>query len=215
MTAAQAHCRLVDDKSETDRESLPKVLVVDDNPKNLTSMAAVLEGMSLNLIQASSGDEAIRQVLAHDIALILLDVVMPGMDGFETARLIHGCNKGKRIPIIFHTATYHDDSHRLNGYAEGCVDYLLKPVVPEIMRAKVGVFLSLFQRTQELQDENLARKQAEEALRQNFAVLDRFNRLAVGRELRMVELKREVNELARALGKPEPYDVSFVEQVRM
>jgi signal transduction histidine kinase len=118
------------------------ILLVDDEPRNLLALEAVLEGRGLRLVKARSGEEALRCLLAEEFALIILDVHMPGMDGFTTAELIRGAERTKHIPIIFLTAN-NDIDRAARGYSYGAVDYLFKPVVPEMLRAKVSVFVEL------------------------------------------------------------------------
>jgi CheY-like chemotaxis protein len=120
------------------------VLVVDDRPEQLFVLRTVLEELGQNIITASSGETALKRVLAHDFAVILLDVNMPGIDGLETAALIRSRKKSAHIPIIFITADYHDEMHTARGYSLGAVDYIASPVVPEILRSKVKVFVDLY-----------------------------------------------------------------------
>src|SRR5947208_1983603 len=108
------------------------VLVVDDDLKNLLAYDAILDGLDLNLVKAASAPEALKQVLKRDFAVILMDVRMPGMDGFEAARLLRLRRRSQETPLIFATATYQEDVEVCRGYSLGAVDYLLKPVVPEI-----------------------------------------------------------------------------------
>jgi signal transduction histidine kinase len=127
------------------------ILLVDDRTENLLALAATLEPLGYNLVKASSGQEALRCVLHEDFAVILLDVQMPDMNGFETAELIRRRERSQHIPIIFLTAVNTSDSHIFRGYLAGAVDYLLKPIVPEILLSKVTVFVDLHQKTQETQ----------------------------------------------------------------
>jgi signal transduction histidine kinase/DNA-binding response OmpR family regulator len=131
------------------------ILIVDDLPEKLLVLESILEELGENLVKAHSGAEALRLVLEHDFAVILLDVYMPGMSGFETAGLIRQRRKSAHTPIIFITA-FADEMHTAQGYSMGAVDYILSPVVPEILRTKVKVFGDLYRMTQQ------ARKQAEE-----------------------------------------------------
>lgn len=131
-------------------ESKVNILVVDDQPKNLLALEAVLTAPGQNLIEARSGQEALKHLLEHDFALILMDVLMPGMDGFETAALIRQRDKSRRTPIIFLTAAGKSELHIFKGYSVGAVDYLFKPVEPEILRSKVSVFVDLFRKNQEV-----------------------------------------------------------------
>src|SRR6476659_9151413 len=126
-----------------------KILLVDDQPENLLSASAVLESLGQEVIMAESGREALRHLLDHDFAVIVLDVMMPEMDGFETAALIRQRDRSRLTPIIFLTALGRSEEHMLRGYNLGAVDYMTKPFVPEILRSKVSVFVEL-QRKSEL-----------------------------------------------------------------
>lgn len=132
-----------------------KILVVDDVPEKLLAIEVILEELGQTVICVPSGAEALRRLLNDDFAVILLDVNMPGMDGFETAALIRQRRRSERTPIIFLTA-FPDDTHAARGYSLGAVDYILAPVVPEVLRAKVSVFVDLYRMNQEV------RRQAEE-----------------------------------------------------
>jgi signal transduction histidine kinase/response regulator RpfG family c-di-GMP phosphodiesterase len=132
-------------------DEMVNILIVDDSPANLLAMEAILQGDERNLVKASSGDEALRYLLENDVAVILLDVHMPGIDGLETAALIRGREKSRGVPIIFITADSTGHRHIERGYALGAVDYILKPVEPEVLRAKVAVFVELFKKTKEIE----------------------------------------------------------------
>jgi signal transduction histidine kinase len=138
-----------DDPDKTD------ILIVDDLPEKLLVYRTILEELGQNLVVARSGEEALREVLRHDFAVILLDVQMPGIDGFETASLIRRRKRSAHTPIIFVTA-FADEVRQAEGYAQGAVDYILAPVVPEVLRAKVRVFVDLFRMSLQV------RRQAEE-----------------------------------------------------
>jgi signal transduction histidine kinase/DNA-binding response OmpR family regulator len=131
------------------------ILIVDDLPEKLLVLRTILEELGENVLEAQSGPEALRRVLEDDFAVILLDVNMPGMDGFETASLIRKRRKSAHTPIIFITS-FNDEMHTAQGYSLGAVDYIYAPVVPEILRTKVKVFVDLYRMTQQ------ARKQADE-----------------------------------------------------
>ncbi len=120
------------------------VLIVDDNPAKLVSLAAIVSGMELEIVTATSGEQALRQLLKRDFALILLDVNMPTMDGFETATLILSRPRSEYTPIIFVTAEADSEAERFRGYISGAVDFIYSPIIPEILRAKVRVFVNLF-----------------------------------------------------------------------
>src|SRR5882672_6085727 len=132
-------------------DELPKakILVVDDVPGKLLAIETVLESLQQTVVAVSSGAEALRRLLADDFAVILLDVNMPGLDGFETAELIRQRKRSEHTPIIFLTA-FPDDAYADRGYALGAVDYLLTPAAPEVLRAKVSVFVDLFHKTEQI-----------------------------------------------------------------
>jgi PAS domain S-box-containing protein len=144
------------------------ILLVDDRPENLVALAAMLEAPGYNLVTARSGPEALRRLLRDEFALVLLDVLMPEMDGFEVAALIRQRDPSRRVPIIFLTALGRDVGSIYRGYTSGAVDYLVKPIDPEVVRAKVAVFVELHRKNQKLkvQGERLRQTEArEQALR--------------------------------------------------
>jgi len=127
------------------------VLMVDDQPSKLTSYEAILSELNENLIRASGGKEALEMLLKHDVAVILMDVSMPEMDGFEIAEIIHQHPRFQKTAIIFISAVHLTDLDRLKGYQRGAVDYLSVPVSPELLRAKVSVFADLHRKSQQLE----------------------------------------------------------------
>ena len=127
-------------------EQTVNILLVDDQPEALLALEALLQGRERNIVKTRSGREALRQLLKADFALILLDVQMPDMDGFQTAELIRQRDSSKNTPIIFLTAGHKSEANIFRGYAVGAVDYVLKPIVPEILRSKVSVFVDLADR---------------------------------------------------------------------
>ncbi len=131
-------------------EQKVNVLLVDDRPENLLALEAILGSLNQNLVKAHSGEQALRYLLNQDFAAVLLDVQMPGMDGFETAMLIRERERTKHTPIIFLTAFSTSDTLLLKGYSLGAVDYLIKPIEPEILISKVAVFVELFKKTAEV-----------------------------------------------------------------
>src|SRR5207247_5434908 len=141
------------------------ILLVDDKDENLVALEAILEPLDENLIRARSGEEALRQLLLHDIAVILLDVQMPGLDGFETAALIKRREKTRSIPIIFLTAISKEETHIFRGYSTGAVDYMTKPFDPDALRSKVSVFIDLHRKSDQLrrQDELLRERELSQA----------------------------------------------------
>ncbi|MEH2063813.1 MAG: response regulator [Nostoc sp.] len=148
------------------------ILLVDDKLENLLALEAILEKLGENLVRATSGEEALRCLLHQDFAVILLDVQMPGMDGFETATLIRNRGRSRHTPIIFLTAFSTSDQMLFKGYALGAVDYLLKPLDPNILTSKVTVFVELFKKTEAVKQQaaqlvavNTELRQSEERFR--------------------------------------------------
>src|SRR5690348_14172079 len=142
-------------------EQKMKILLVDDTPENLVSLEATLSSLGEELVFAKSGKEALRHLLNEDFAVILLDVRMPEMDGFETAELIRGRPRSRQTPILFLTG-YRNEEHLFRGYDLGAVDFLFKPIVPEVLRSKVAVFVELSRSNRKLQEQaNALRQQAE------------------------------------------------------
>ena len=140
-------------EAEADR---PRVLLVDDDENNLLAMRSILEDLG-EVVPAKSGEEALRHLLKGEFAVILLDVYMPGMDGYETAQIVRNRDQTKGIPIVFLSAVNKEAEHMLRGYAMGAVDYVFKPVDPIVLRSKVSVFVDLFAKTREI--ERKARKE--------------------------------------------------------
>jgi CheY-like chemotaxis protein len=179
----------------------PRVLLVDDDERNLLAVQSILEDLG-EIIPAKSGEEALRNLLKGEFAVILLDVYMPGMDGYETAQIIRSRDQTKGIPIVFLSAVNKETEHLLRGYAMGAVDYVFKPVDPIVLRSKVAVFVDLFSKTKEV--ERKARKEQ--------ALLDanlRANaeRLRAEQELRRAEQRQAaiIQSLPMVLYL-EPYD---------
>lgn len=190
------------------------VLIVDDTPSKLAAVAAIVSGMELQVVTATSGQQALLQILKQDFALILLDVNMPTMDGFETAKLIRSHPRSEHLPIIFVTAEANSAAESVKGYALGAVDFIYSPITPEILRAKVQAFIKLFylqrelllhneqlenmvtQRTAALTEEVAERRRAEEKvkrLNRVYTVLSKINALVV----RFVDRQDLFNEACR------------------
>jgi signal transduction histidine kinase len=141
-------------KKETPAKSDIKILVVDDREDNLFSIEAILEKDDYSIVKANSGRAALKILLnEHDFSLILMDVQMPDLNGFETATIIYEREKLRSIPIIFITAFSNDEDHMFRGYRMGGVDYIYKPINPELLRAKVGVFVELYRKNLQLQQQ--------------------------------------------------------------
>src|ERR671910_777905 len=152
--------------SPTERPSADdrvNILLVDDQPANLVALEAMLQGLGQNLIRAESGREALKWLLTHEFAVILLDVKMPDMDGFETAAFIRQREKSRHTPILFLTAADNSQNHAVRGYAVGAVDYLIKPVVPEFVRSKVAVFVELAKKSELLRRQTQLLAESEQA----------------------------------------------------
>ncbi len=179
-----------------------KILLVDDRPENLLAYRAILGELDLDIRFAANGDEALKAILGHDFALILLDVNMPGMDGFETARFIRGRKQSSHTPIIFLTA-FPDEVHAARGYAHGAVDYLQTPVVPEVLRAKVRVFVELFRLTEQI------KRQGEERLAFEH---ERMRRAAAEEANSRLRFLARVSEI---VGRSLDYDTTARDLVRL
>ncbi len=158
------------------------ILLVDDRPDKQLALQVSLEELGHRIVTASSGSEALRLLLRQDFAVVLLDVSMPGMDGFETAALIRQRPKSEHTPIIFITSVNTNETHLSRGYSLGAVDYIFSPIEPEILRTKVGVFLELYKKTQQVKAQSeLLRKQAEQrAVSVETRLHGLLNRLNVG-----------------------------------
>jgi signal transduction histidine kinase/DNA-binding response OmpR family regulator len=158
------------------------ILMVDDSATNLFALESILQGQDRNLVSASSGEDALRYLLTNEVAVILMDVYMPGLDGLETAELIRGRDKSRNIPIIFLTADSTGGRHLSRGYSLGAVDYIVKPIEPDILRSKVAVFVELFKKTEEVKHQ--AQLLKEKNLELENANLARLNMLIeLGQEL--------------------------------
>src|SRR5580700_1236303 len=132
-------------------EERVNILMVDDQPSKLLSYEAILDELGENLIKASSGREALEHLLKTDVAVVLMDVSMPDLDGFELAEIIRQHPRFQKTAIIFISAVHLTDLDRLKGYQRGAVDYLSVPVIPELLRAKVSIFAELHRKTEQLE----------------------------------------------------------------
>jgi signal transduction histidine kinase/DNA-binding response OmpR family regulator len=151
------------------------ILMVDDSPTNLLALESILQAPDRNLVSAASGDDALRYLLNNEVAVILMDVYMPDLDGLQTAELIRGRDRSRNIPIIFLTADSTGGRHLSRGYSLGAVDYIVKPIEPDILRSKVAVFVELFKKTREI--ERQAELLEEKNLQLENANLARLNML--------------------------------------
>ncbi|HXJ39109.1 MAG TPA: ATP-binding protein [Bryobacteraceae bacterium] len=148
----------------TGSDNRVNILIVDDEPKNLTVLETVLEDSSYRLVRSLSADEALLALVLDEFALLILDVNLPGMSGFELAQMIKQRRKNAYVPIIFLTAYYNEDEHVLEGYGTGAVDYLHKPVNPVVLRSKVAVFVELYRKNRALMNEVARRRDIEAQL---------------------------------------------------
>jgi CheY-like chemotaxis protein/anti-sigma regulatory factor (Ser/Thr protein kinase) len=180
----------------------PRILLVDDQPSNLTALAAILEPLGYPLVRATSGREALKHLLMQDFAVILLDVQMPGMDGFETATHIKGREASRNIPIIFVTAVT-DSTFIQQAYGTGAVDYLTKPYDPTVLKSKVSVFVDLYVQREQIKQQSA---QLQEAARREMELQrtvwerekeQRYLTELARREAEKSALAQEVAELAK------------------
>jgi signal transduction histidine kinase len=172
------------------------ILIVDDEPRNLSVLESILDDPSYRLVRATSGDEALLALMADEFALLVLDVRMPGMTGFELAQMIKERRKTARIPIIFLTAYYNEDQHILEGYGTGAVDYLHKPVNPAVLKSKVSVFAELHRKGRALEVANRRLSELNASLDQR--VRDRTRKLQES-EARLLEASRRKDEFLATL----------------
>lgn len=162
---------------------MARILLVDDRPENLLALEAILSVFDHELVRASSGDEALKALLTDDFAVILLDVSMPGMDGLETAAHIKRRERTRDVPIIFLTAVHPDAEHAFRGYSAGAVDYVSKPFDPWVLRAKVAVFVDLYCKRQQVQEQaGLLRAQLDGSLGRAGVIGELAERLAAVEE---------------------------------
>ncbi|CAN5773750.1 hybrid sensor histidine kinase/response regulator [soil metagenome] len=193
------------------------ILIVDDRPENLLALEAILEPLGENLVRAHSGEQALRELLVHDFAVILLDVQMPGMNGLETAQYIKAREKSKSIPILFLTAINKEESYVFKAYEVGAVDYLFKPFDPEILRSKVAVFVDLWRKQEQIQKQEERIRDSEKReleLQHRTTLLETEARSA--EELATVndELQRRQYELERAITSRSRFYASMSHELR-
>ena len=190
------------------------ILVVDDNPAKLLSYEAILSDLNTSLIKAHSGREALSCLLKTDVALVLLDVSMPELGGFELAELIRQHPRHQDTAIIFVSGVHVTDIDRVQGYARGAVDYLSVPVVPEVLRAKVNVFVELFRKTRQLESLNYELQDTQQQLRRltsRLMQVQDMERRKVARDVHdgvgqyLVAVKMGVDNLSRRLAKDESH----------
>src|SRR5688572_2229645 len=152
------------------------ILIVDDRPEKLLALEACISQLDENIVRANSGKEALKALLHQEFAVILLDVSMPTMDGFETAALIRQRPRTEHVPIIFVTSIHDSEKHIFKGYSLGAVDYILSPIIPDVLRTKVSVFVELHKNAQQIkrQGEQLRKLEEAEHKRKLAEVSDRL-----------------------------------------
>ena len=175
------------------------ILIVDDEPKNLTVLETILDDPSYRLVRADSADQALLALVAEEFALLILDIRMPGVTGFELAEIIKERKKTALVPIIFLTAYYNEDQHVLTGYRTGAVDYLQKPVNATILRSQVAVFAELHRKSRSLAAEVSERRRAEQQLRELNETLDQRVTERTAELLATTAALAETSERYRAL----------------
>ncbi len=148
-----------------------KALLVDDRRENLVALEAILQGLAVETVAVTSGEEALKRLLTDDFAVILLDASMPGMDGFETATHIKQRERTRHIPIIFLTALNYDARLAFRGYQIGAVDFITKPFDPWVLRSKVAVFIELWLKSAELTSQAVERMALHEALSKALSLM--------------------------------------------
>ncbi len=193
------------------------ILLVDDRPENLLALEAILEPLGQLLIRANSGPEALKRVLELDFAVILLDVQMPGMNGFEVAEIIKSREKSRTIPIIFLSAISKEDAYVFKGYSMGAVDYVFKPFNPDVLRSKVAVFVDLFMKQSEIQRQaDLLREsqKRELELEHRTSLLETEARSAAKLSQMNDELHRRQLALEQAMGARNRFYASMSHELR-
>ncbi len=193
------------------------LLLVDDRPENLLALEAILEPLNQDLVRADSGPEALRKVLVSEFAAILLDVQMPGMNGFEVAEIIKSRERSRTIPIIFLSAINKEDAYVFKGYSMGAVDYVFKPFNPDVLRSKVAVFVDLYLKQREIQrqGELLRDSQKRELeLEHRTSLLEAEARSAARLSQMNEELHRRQLALEQAMGARNRFYASMSHELR-
>jgi len=193
------------------------ILLVDDRPENLLALEAILEPLGQNLIRAESGPDALKQVLVLDFAVILLDVQMPDMNGFEVAEIIKSRERSRTIPIIFLSAISKEDAYVFKGYSMGAVDYVFKPFNTDVLRSKVAVFVELFIKQRELQNQGELLRESQKReleLEHRTSLLEAEARSAAKLSQMNEELHRRQVALEQAMGARNRFYASMSHELR-
>lgn len=187
------------------------ILIVDDLEDNLILMESLLENPELNIVSVTSGKDAIAKLREQDFAVVLLDVQMPGMDGFETAELISHDKQMSKVPIIFVTAISKEQKHIFKGYGVGAVDYMLKPVIPEILISKVKIFVDLYKQKQFIEEKRRESEELNALLCEKNNKINEQNELLQEKQLALQEVLKELEYNKREL---EIKNKDFTDSVR-
>jgi signal transduction histidine kinase len=193
------------------------ILLVDDRPENLLALEAILEPLGQVLVRAGSGPDALRHVLVVDFAVMLLDVQMPGMNGFEVAEIIKSRERSRTIPIIFLSAISKEDAYVFKGYSMGAVDYVFKPFNPDVLRSKVAVFVDLFVKQRELQTQGELLRESQKReleLEHRTSLLEAEARSAAKLSQMNDELHRRQVALEQAMGARNRFYASMSHELR-
>jgi signal transduction histidine kinase len=193
------------------------ILLVDDREENLLALEAILEPLGQTLVRAASGEEALRELLLRDFAVILLDVQMPGMNGLETAQYVKSRPRTRSVPIIFLTAINQDDSHVFRAYEVGAVDYLFKPFDPEILRSKVSVFVDLWRQQEQIKRQEETIRDAQRRgleLEHRARILETEARTAAELSALNAALSRRTAEMERAIAARSRFYASMSHELR-
>lgn len=180
-------------------QDIINVLIVDDRPENLLALERLLERPGLRIMKATSGNDALAMVLDHEFALVLLDVQMPEMDGFETAELMRGNSSTRNIPIIFVTAISTEQKYVFKGYESGAVDYLFKPLDPDILLSKVNIFLELYRQKKEMEKYAHQLEEKNQVITQQKEKLEKSYKQLKKSQQQLIDLERKNSILAMAV----------------
>jgi DNA-binding response OmpR family regulator len=178
----------------------PKILIVDDKQQNLFTLEKTLQRIDVEVLQCTTGNEALRLSLEHDFALAIVDVQMPEMDGYELVELLRGNKVTAKLPVIFVSAIYSDEYHHRKGYDAGAVDFMSKPFIPEILLSKVRVFIDLYEKRRDLQNMNNELKSVNATLAQRTSMLEASTKelehanIALSRRTMLLETSSKVGQ---------------------
>ncbi len=174
---------------------LPKILIVDDITQNRYMIKSMLESMKIDIWESSTGEDALQQSQSHDFAVILLDIQLPGINGYETAAAIREWEKSDRTPILIFTAHHYDTHDQLHGYEVGACDYLLKPIIPEILRAKVLFFVESYNKSHEIKLKSAELTRINRNLDQRLREIQQLNRDLHALNEKLTQSFNEVKQL--------------------